>query len=311
MHTASLESLRTPSILLVLLIVVAPLGFLWPSTFQYVLWAIALILTTVLALVFFNIVVLLVYIRYFLSPTKHKPQDFKPLRFASERIWTKIEQQRQQENDDGTNTPPLDVAPESKEVSDAFEQLLSYVLRDFIDYWFVYVAGPHEISFRKKVDELIRLSVVALKKRLEEADLVGILVNRLVPIITAHISDFRAAEIALRGRSLERSVTQSDELDLLLASQFRNGRLHSALTTAAVTTKPTEVVHLRKVIENVMPYVLDQKELSSTPVAILIREIVSCAILQPVIDMVADPDYWNQTIDTYVTYLPTSSILCI
>lgn len=311
MHTASLESLRTPSILLVLLIVVAPLGFLWPSTFQYVLWAIALILTTVLALVFFNIVVLLVYIRYFLSPTKHKPQDFKPLRFASERIWTKIEQQRQQENDDGTNTPPLDVAPESKEVSDAFEQLLSYVLRDFIDYWFVYVAGPHEISFRKKVDELIRLSVVALKKRLEEADLVGILVNRLVPIITAHISDFRAAEIALRGRSLERSVTQSDELDLLLASQFRNGRLHSALTTAAVTTKPTEVVHLRKVIEHVMPYVMDQKELSSTPVAILIREIVSCAILQPVIDMVADPDYWNQTIDTYVTYLPTSTILCI
>ncbi|KAG2227701.1 hypothetical protein INT45_004743, partial [Circinella minor] len=275
----------------------------WPQTLHYLFWAIKLVLGTILSLVLFNIIVLYIYVKYFVSPSqsnrrKQRQRDFRPFRFAHITVWPQVQQQRLQDNT--IKTPPLSIAPESDEISEAFEELLTYVIRDFIDYWFAYVAGPMEVSFRESVDKIIRAAALALKQRIQEADLFGILVNRLVPLITAHISEFRAAEISLRGRSLERSLTQSDELDLLLASQFRGGKLHPALTTAAMTTKPTEVVHLRQVVERVLPYVLDKKELDSGPVNVIIRELVSCAVLQPIMNMIAEPDYWNQTIDGYL-----------
>ncbi|KAI9266849.1 PXA domain-containing protein [Phascolomyces articulosus] len=275
---------------------------IWPQTLHYLFWAVKLVLGTVLSLVLFNIIVLYIYVKYFVSPSqsnrrKQRQRDFRPFKFAHVSTWPQRQQQRLQDN---TIEVPLPIAPESEEISEAFEELISYVLRDFIDYWFAYVAGPMEVSFRKSVDKIIRSAALALKQRIQEADLFGILVNRLVPLVTAHISEFRAAEISLRGKSLERSLTQSDELDLLLASQFRGGKLHSALTTAAMTTKPTEVVHLRQIVERVLPYVLDKKELDSGPVSVIVRELVSCAVLQPVMNMIAEPDFWNQTIDSYL-----------
>ncbi|KAI8140894.1 PXA domain-containing protein [Fennellomyces sp. T-0311] len=275
---------------------------IWPNAFHQLLWAIKLVLTTVLSLVVFNILVLYIYVKYFVSPSQNRQQqrerDFRPVRFANVKAWASIQKQRMQENT--LQLPHSPIAPESEEISETFEELISYVLRDFIDYWFAYVAGPLEVSFRKSVDKIIRSAALTLIQRIQDADLFGILVNRLVPLVTSHISEFRAAEMSLRGRSLERSLTQSDELDLLLASQFRSGKLHPALTTAAMTTKPTEVVHLRQIIERILPYVLDPKDLESGPVSVIVRELVSCAVLQPVLDMVADPDFWNQTIDNYL-----------
>lgn len=104
----------------------------------------------------------------------------------------------------------------------------------------------------------------------------------------------------MRGASLERNLTQSDELDLLLAGQYRGGRLHQALSAAAISTKPTEVEYLRGVVNRILPFVVEERELASSSLRVLVREIVAAAVLQPVIDLLADPDYWNQLVDTYV-----------
>lgn len=270
---------------------------MWPSVLHILFRTVQVALAGILSILLLNIVVLLVYVKYIVFPSSRQQTfNFPPLRFAHRSTWSELQQQRLREN---TSTKRR--IGSSEEISEAFEELLSYVLRDFIDYWFVHVAGPGEVSFRESVDNVIRSAVLKVKQRLADTDLFGVLVNRLVPVVTSHISEFRSAEISLRGKSLERSVTQSDELDLLLASQFRAGRLHPALTTAAVTTKPTEVAYLRQVIDKVLPYVIDERELASPPVRVLVRELVSCAVLQPVMDMVADPDFWNQTIDAYVS----------
>ncbi|KAF7729207.1 Intermediate filament protein [Apophysomyces ossiformis] len=244
--------------------------------------------------------VLFTYVKYFVAPDKRRKrhQESQPLFFTQPSIWQRLQEQRKKDNERGKPTPLCET---SADISEAFEELLLYVLRDFIDSWFVHVSGSlSEISFSKSIDGIIRSAVLALKKRLEEADLLAILLNRIIPKITSHISEFRAAEMSLRGRSLERSVTQSDELDLLLASQFRGGKLHPALTTAAMTTRPTEVVYLRQVVDQLLPHVVDEKEIQSAPVRVIVREMVTCALLQPIFEMMADPDYWNQTIDSYL-----------
>jgi sorting nexin-25 len=104
----------------------------------------------------------------------------------------------------------------------------------------------------------------------------------------------------MRGKTLERSLTQSDELDLLLASQYRGGKLHVALSTSAVSTKITETAHLRRIIGRIIPLIIPEKEGKSAAVTVLTREIVACVVLQPICDMLSDPDYWNQTINTQV-----------
>jgi sorting nexin-25 len=266
---------------------------------RYIVWILTLPMLSLSALLGLNTVVLYIYLKYFVSPhAKRKADSFKPLRFTHNSIWPRLEKLRQLDNTP-SQIKSLDL--EDPEIEAAFNQLLQYMIRDFISSWFIKITGsPSEQSFPIAVDHIIRSAASNVSTRLKNTDLLFVTINKIIPKMTNHISEFRTAETSLRGKSLERSVTQSDELDLLLASRFRHGKLHPALTTAAVTTKPTEIVYLRHLIERVLPFIIEKKELSSGPVRVVIREIVSNSVLQPVLDMLADPDFWNQTIDTYV-----------
>ncbi|KAI7886398.1 PXA domain-containing protein [Mucor mucedo] len=269
------------------------------------IWALTVPFASLMSLLLLNTIVSFIYLQYFVSPHgKRKNDSFKPLRFTHKTLWPRLEKQRMLDN-----TKRKQVISDNSEIQASFDTLQQFLLRDFIQSWFVKITGQiSEQSFPFAVDVIIRSATVELTKRLQNTDLLLVVLNKIVPKITSHISEFHTAETSLRGKSLERSVTQSDELDLLLASRFRHGKLHGALTTAAVTTKPTEIAYLRQMIERVLPYIIEQKELQSGPVRVVIREIVSNSVLQPVIDMLADPDFWNQTIDAYVlTYIQSKS----
>ncbi|KAI8640059.1 PXA domain-containing protein [Parasitella parasitica] len=290
-------SFRSVSILLFLIFTTTYSTFGWNK--NYFILAISLPVASLCSLLILNTAVLYIYIKYFVSPQVHKRKldnNFKSLRITHKNIWPQITKMRQQENT--CNGKPI---ADDEDINNAFNTLLRYVIRDFIQSWYVKITNsPTEQSFPFAVDGIIRSAAAKLSQRLEQTDLLLVILNKIIPRMTSHISEFRAAEVSLLGKSLERSVTQSDELDLLLASRFRSGKLHKALTTAAMTTKPTEIAYLRHMIERVLPYMIDHKELQSGPVRVVIREIVSNSVLQPVMDMLADPDFWNQNIDAYL-----------
>ncbi|CEP07570.1 hypothetical protein [Parasitella parasitica] len=290
-------SSRLAIFLIVLIFAATYSTFGWNK--HYFFLAISLPVASLCSLLVLNTAVLYIYIKYFVSPQGPKRKldnNFKALRITHKSIWPQITNLRQHENT--CNDKPI---VDDEDVNNAFNTLLKYVIRDFIQSWYVKITNsPTEQSFPFAVDGIIRSAAVKLSQRLEQTDLLLVILNRVIPRMTSHICEFRAAEVSLLGKSLERSVTQSDELDLLLASRFRSGKLHKALTTAAMTTKPTEIAYLRQMIERVLPYVIDHKELQSGPVRVVIREIVSNSVLQPVMDMLADPDFWNQNIDAYL-----------
>ncbi|THH29068.1 hypothetical protein EUX98_g5128 [Antrodiella citrinella] len=132
-------------------------------------------------------------------------------------------------------------------------------------------------------------------------DISAVVVNRIVPKVTAHIEKFRQSEIGLRGAGLERHLTQSEELDLLLADRYAKhgaGRLHSAVDNLSTTfTKQTEEAHLRSLVDRVLPYILPEREAKSVAMRIVVREIVASSVMYPIMDMLADPDFWNRSID--------------
>jgi sorting nexin-25 len=188
--------------------------------------------------------------------------------------------------------------PESFLVSNALDELLEFILRDFVSTWYSNISKNP--VFVNEVDKTIRLALSSLLDIVLELDITEIVTTRFVPILTAHFKEFYEAERAIRGKNLNRHVTESDELDLAIAAKYKDGKLHTAASLAFSDLKLVQQDYLRKMTRDLLPRLLPDRVLASRAVGVLIQELVSCAVLSPVIGMLAEPDTWNQIMEAYV-----------
>jgi sorting nexin-25 len=189
--------------------------------------------------------------------------------------------------------------PESFLVSSALDDLLDLILRDFVNSWYSNISKNP--IFSNEVDKTIRMALANLRDMLLSIDLVEVATTRFVPIMTAHFRDFYEAERAIRGKHLNRSVTESEELDLAIAARYRDGKLHPAASLAYSDTKLVQQDYLRNLTKDLLPKVLPESVIGSRAVNVLIKELVACAVLSPVMQILSDPDTWNQIMEAYVS----------
>lgn len=192
---------------------------------------------------------------------------------------------------------PKPIYPPSTAVSQSVDKLLELVLRDFVQGWYGQISQRPE--FKNEVDKATREALIKILGRLLELDVIGLVVSRLLPLITTHMKDFYEAERAVRGRKLTRNITESEGLDLAIAGKFRNGNLHRAASLAFSDSKLVQQQHLRSTVTRLLPRVLPTKMMTSPAVTVLIKEIVACAVLAPALRLVADPDTWHQILEVY------------
>ncbi|KAI0396598.1 PXA domain-containing protein [Xylariaceae sp. FL0594] len=193
--------------------------------------------------------------------------------------------------------PKVLLYPSSPAVSRALDNLLELVIRDFVASWYSKIsANP---VFLNAVDNAIRHALVAIRDRLVDIDLVDVVISRIVPILTAHFRDAYDAERAVRGRKLNRDVTESEELDLAIAGKYKDGKIHPAASLAYSDTKLVQQDHLRQVVAGMLPKVLPARLLESRAVFSIVREIVACVVLFPVVQLLSEPDTWNQLMENY------------
>ncbi|KAK4999603.1 tRNA (guanine-N(7)-)-methyltransferase (tRNA(m7G46)-methyltransferase) [Elasticomyces elasticus] len=189
------------------------------------------------------------------------------------------------------------IYPKSKAVSVSLDGLFELILRDFITVWYGNISKRP--LFQNEVDRAIRSSAKSICDRLSKVDVVEAAVLRIVPALTSHVRDFGEAERAVRGKTLSRGVTESEELDTVIAGKYRDGRLHKAASLAYADSSHPQQAYLRALVEKVLPLVLPQNMQSSPSVMILIKDIVSWAVLLPTVRLLADPDTWNQAMEGY------------
>ncbi|KAI9844224.1 MAG: Intermediate filament protein [Sclerophora amabilis] len=185
--------------------------------------------------------------------------------------------------------------PPSFVISESLDALLDLILQDFVKSWFIKISKSP--SFPNEVERAVRFALERLRDRLFAVDLVEITVSRLVPIVTEHMKDFYNAERAVRGKHLNRQVTESDELDLAIAGKYRDGKLHTAASLAFSDPKLVQQEHLRKIVERLLPELMPENQTRSRVVGVLVTEIVACAVLFPVMQLLSDPDTWNRLIE--------------
>lgn len=224
----------------------------------------------------------------------------RPFSFSTPAAWQAVLTRSQWSYASPHSLPPL--IPSSPSISSSLNDILVLIVRDFVLSWYKNISPSP--SFPGAVSNTLRHACKALILRLEQVDLPALIVKRVLPIINAHIDNFCESEKALRGVGLERRLTQSEELDLVLASRYaaRGGkRLHPAVDNlSTMLTRPTEEVHLRSLVEKALPLILPSEDSGSRVVHIAVREIVTVSVLVPLMEMFGDPDFWNRTIDLLV-----------
>ncbi|OJZ87954.1 hypothetical protein ASPFODRAFT_130051 [Aspergillus luchuensis CBS 106.47] len=192
---------------------------------------------------------------------------------------------------------PHSLYPQSFIVSEGIDELLSFATRDFIASWYQHIS-PNP-TFVNEVDHTIRTAIGNLRDRLLTEDLVSLVVSRIFPVLTSHLKEFEVAERLVRGRNLTRNVTESEELDIAIASKYREGNLHPAAMLSLSDQKLLEQEYLRKIAVGLLPQLFPESVLNSRIVSVLIREIVACAVLFPLVSVLSDPDTWNQLMEAY------------
>lgn len=183
-------------------------------------------------------------------------------------------------------------------LSTSVDSTIHLIVRDFVKSWYSKLSIGN--VFPNEIDSGIRLSLGELVRRLQGIDVVDLLVTRLLPIFSEHVQSYVEAENQVRGRDKSRRFSTSDELNIAIPAKYRNGDLHPAASLAASRTNALKQKHLQGVVERILPLVLPQNMTTSASVTILIREIITCAVLLPVIQMLSDPDFLNQHIETFV-----------
>lgn len=247
----------------------------------------------------------IVYLAHILDTTRrfaraNLADAARPFAFSTPAAWQALTTRSQWSLNDQPPLTPL--VPHAPQLSRALNDLIALIVTDFVQSWYRDISSSP--CFPQAVTALIHRSLQKLRDRAEVVDVPAFVVRRLVPKVTAHIEQFRQSEIALRGADLERRLTQSDELDILLANKYAakgSGKLHPAIENLSSTfTRQTEEMHLRKLVDQILPFVLPENEAKSRALTIVVREIIVCTVLYPVVDMVSDPDFWNQSIDRVV-----------
>jgi sorting nexin-25 len=192
---------------------------------------------------------------------------------------------------------PRPLYPQSFVVSEAIDELLSLVNRQFVTSWYHNIT-PNP-TFANEIDRVTRVALDNLRDRLLAEDLISLIVSRIFPVLTAHLREFDVAERSVRGKNLNRNVTESEELDLAIANKFREGRLHPAVGLSASDQKVVQQEYLRKIATGLLPQLFPEDVLKSRIVSVLLREIIACAVLLPIVNALSDPDTWNQMTAAY------------
>lgn len=225
----------------------------------------------------------------------------QPFTFSTPAAWQAVLTRSQWSFASPHTLPPL--IPDSQAVSSSLNDILVLIVRDFVLSWYRHISPSP--SFPAAVSHTLRHSIKNILNRADQVDVPSLFVKRILPKINAHIDHFCESEKDLRGVGLERRLTQSDELDLVLASRYatREGkRLHPAVNNlSTMVTKPTEEAYLRDLVERILPLILPPEDAGSRAVHVMAREIITVSVLVPLLGMFGDPDFWNRMIDQFVS----------
>jgi sorting nexin-25 len=180
-------------------------------------------------------------------------------------------------------------------------QVLHLIQQDFVLPWYSRISKSS--AFPKTLNQTILRTTANLETRFNGIDIPHLMVNKILPHVTKHMKDYRQVEPFFFP-----AINRNDRSDVLgkgstvdpapILQSHRKAPLHESLPAPSLPNPiPSIEAHLRRKVEKLLDVVLPDVETRSETVRIVVREVVTCAVLVPVVEMLADPDFWNRMLD--------------
>lgn len=196
-----------------------------------------------------------------------------------------------------SSSGPIRLRSVASSVADAFHSVLDLILQNFVSSWYRSISTNS--AFVVAINDNVVFALDRLGERARQEDVAALLVSKVVPILSTHLAQFDAAERLVKSKILHQDIMNTEEFDLAVAARYNNGKLHPAASLTYSSTKIPQQEHLRKILLRLLPTICAESMVQSRVVFVLVKEMVACAILSPVLQTLSDPDTWNQVISNY------------
>ncbi|QLL34700.1 hypothetical protein HG536_0H00750 [Torulaspora globosa] len=188
-----------------------------------------------------------------------------------------------------SNWENSDFARNHPGIARQLDEISQLLVQNYVSSWFQHIDAAGASGFEEAVKETVRGSVAKLGSLLEHMDGTGLLVLKLVPLLTKHFEAFRVAR-----RAVQDDRASAGNTELQLAVEYNKLRkLHHCLSLRPSSLAHDVEVHLTAKMEKLLPFLIDEKELSSTFVFILLRDILAMCALKPLVMKLSNADFWN------------------
>ncbi|XP_046705554.1 sorting nexin-25 isoform X2 [Silurus meridionalis] len=157
----------------------------------------------------------------------------------------------------------------SHNVDKALKELFDYSYRDYILSWYVPLSRDEGQLYQMLAEDFWEM-VKQLRTRLSEVDMVNIVCNNMVKNLHAHFCDLKA------------SNTRQEELP-------RAFPLHPCLCS------PKEEMRFLRCCSRILVLcLLPSRDSRSRSLRLVLVEVIATKVLQPLVEVLSDPDYINQ-----------------
>ncbi|KAJ2546662.1 hypothetical protein EV175_005516 [Coemansia sp. RSA 1933] len=170
----------------------------------------------------------------------------------------------------------------STQVNASVSRLVALILRDFVEEWYEKITDDKE--FLGEVSAQVLQLTNELERRCRRVDWVRYILFELPEIIHLHVRDSQQCMARLG------TVYAGNETSI--EAVFQSMQPHVALARAA----NSELSYLRHLAKELLVVLLPPEAQTDEVVHHLLREIVACAVLRNVVDVVADPNTLNEAI---------------
>uniref|UniRef100_UPI00398E688F sorting nexin-19 isoform X3 n=1 Tax=Pristiophorus japonicus TaxID=55135 RepID=UPI00398E688F len=177
------------------------------------------------------------------------------------------------------------------------EATITKIIRDFVTSWYRTVS--QEPEFEHELQRAMHAMALELKRRMERVDRKE-LAQKLLLLCSCHLEVYLKARKAAREK-LGRH--RAEEIQAMWKAYCKASDPHVALQSPA-----TEVNYARGIVDLLLHVLVPYPNLETRTGRFVVRELIMCNVLLPLISKMADPDWINGIIIEIFTKSSTKAV---
>ncbi|AEC06446.1 unnamed protein product [Arabidopsis thaliana] len=184
---------------------------------------------------------------------------------------------------------------DSPVVEAAINDFIDKILNDFVvNLWYSLITPD------KEAPELIRAVIMdalgEISVRVKEINIVDLLTRDIVDLIGDHLESFRRNQAAI-GTDVMKTLSSEERDERLKYHLMASGELYPALVSPE-----SEYKVLQKIVAGILSVVLRPREAQCPLVRTIAREIVTCLVIQPLLNL-ACPERINEVFEIIINLI--------